>query len=107
MKFNSYLFNMKGKLIIILLLIFNNSFGQNNTILDENSDCIATTKNAVNKINELFISNQLDSFAVIKNNWVKICGVSECTQRLIILNNIMSNKPSEEAIKVYFENDFE
>lgn len=101
------LLNMKGKLIIILLLIFNNTFGQNNTILDESSDCITITLNAVNKINELFKSNQLDSFAVIKNNWVKTCGVSECTQRLIILNNIMSNVPSEESIKVYIENDFQ
>jgi len=98
---------MKIKLITILLLIFNASFGQNNTILDENSDCIITTRNSVNIINELFKSNQLDSFDIIMDNWVKICGISECSQRLIILNKIITKKPTEESIKVYFENEFQ
>ena len=90
--------------ILIFVVIWINSFGQNNR--NEIPDCEVLTLNVVNQLSEKLEKNQLDSFDIIINNWIKACSTSECTQRLIILKNIMDNEKSINSIRTYFEHDF-
>lgn len=97
---------MRIILAILFLTIWNYSFGQNIKSTEEIVDCELLTLKTINKLSSDFKLNQLDSFDLIINDWIKQCGISECTQRLIILKNIKDKKASDASIQVYFENNF-
>jgi hypothetical protein len=96
--------------IILVILFFNiwiNSFGQSKNSPYEILDCEQQTLKTINRLTEDFNQNQLDSFDIIINDWIKLCGISECTQRMIILKNIKDKKPSDISIQTYFENNLQ
>lgn len=70
-------------------------------------DCEALTLTTVNQLAKDFSQNRFRSFDEITTDWIQHCGISECAQRLIILNNIIERKPSQASIQVYFENNFQ
>jgi len=98
---------MRLILTILFSSIWINSFGQTQKYPDEIIDCELLTLKTISKLTGDFKQNQLDSFDFIINDWIKQCGVSECTQRLIIIKNIKDKKPSDVSIKTYFENNFQ
>lgn len=91
---------------ILFLTIWINSFGQSQNSTSEIPDCELLTFQTINKLTYDFKHNQRDSFNLIINDWIKQCGISECTQRLIILKNIRDKKPSAASILTYYENNF-
>lgn len=92
---------------ILFLIIWIDLFGQTMNLSNEIIDCEQLTQKTINRLTNDFNQNQLDSFDLIINNWITQCGISECTQRLIILKNIKDKKPSDICIKTYFENNFQ
>ncbi len=97
----------KTLLAVSFLSIWISLFGQPNSSSTEIPDCEGLTIKTINRLTEDFKNASLDSFDLVINEWVKQCGVSECTQRLIILKNIMENKPSLESIQTYYENSLQ
>jgi len=83
------------------------SFGLIQESSDDIPNCEQLTFKTVNKLADSFKNNQLDSFDILINNWIKDCGISEYTQRLIILKNINDKKTSAASIQTYFENNFQ
>jgi hypothetical protein len=98
---------MRILLTISVLTFWINSFGQIQNSSQEIPDCERLTSKTINKLTNDFNQNQLDSFDLIINDWIKQCGVSECTQRLIIIEKIKNKKSSDVSIQIYFENDFQ
>ncbi|PKP48184.1 MAG: hypothetical protein CVT94_09170 [Bacteroidetes bacterium HGW-Bacteroidetes-11] len=99
--------HMQVRLAIILVFFWFGSFGQIKDFSNEIPDCARMTTLTINKLSNDFKENQLDSFEIIANDWIKICGISEFTQRLIVLKNIIDKAPSLASIQTYFENDFQ
>ncbi len=94
---------MRLIITLILSMISVGSFGQSNS--EKIIDCEVFTLDIVNQLSMQLENNQMDSFDIIMNKWVKSCSVSECTQRLIILKKILDKKESISAIRTYFNND--
>ncbi len=69
-------------------------------------NCEVLTLNTVNQLSRKLEFEQLDSFDIIMNDWVNSCSVSECTQRLIIIKDILKNEDTKGSIRTYFENEF-
>lgn len=90
----------------LLCMILNYAEAQVVNTSDDVVDCEALTLTAVNQLANGFSQNRFHLFDEFTKDWIKHCGVSECTQRLIILNNIIERKPSQASIQVYFENNF-
>jgi hypothetical protein len=90
---------------LALTIIWIGSFGQSNKS-EEIPDCEVLTLNVVNQLSEKLELNQLDSFDIIINDWINSCSISECTQRLIIIKNILDKEESKGSIRTYFENEF-
>lgn len=67
-------------------------------------DCEIITHNAIQQLSEMLETNCLDSFDIVLNDWQKSCGVSECSQRLLIIKEIIDNKESINSINTYFDN---
>lgn len=72
----------------------------------EITDCKATALNAVDMAGEKLNNHSFDTLSAILGLWTDTCGITECAQRLIVMNTIMQNKPSLEAIETYYKNDF-
>jgi hypothetical protein len=97
---------MRILLAILFSTVWINLCGQTVYSSDEIVDCELLTLRTVNKLSDDFSYYQLDSLDLVINDWINQCGISECTQRLIILKNIMEGKPSAASIQTYFENYF-
>lgn len=98
---------MRITLTILFWTFWISTFGQTRNSLPQIADCELLTTETINKLTNKFNLNQSDSIDFIINDWVKQCGISECTQRLIILKTIKDKKPSEAPIQTYFENNFQ
>lgn len=72
----------------------------------EITDCKATALNAVDMAGEKLNNHSFDTLRAILDLWTDTCGVTECAQRLIVMNAILQNQPSLEAIETYYRNDF-
>ncbi len=103
---------MKIKIIIFIICFFlmtvycqcfqNNRLNTPRTILD----CEELTLNTIEILSEYLTNNQYDSTETIITEWVRQCGISECSQRLIILKAILNKEPFIEATNFYFLQDF-
>jgi hypothetical protein len=106
-------YNIKIGLLAIGLLISTNLMSQQQDVRSrlltprELVNCENVTLNAIDEIAQMFSSGNLDSFNLLVNEWIKLCGLSEYAQRLIVLKTIVCNEPSIDSIKTYFRNDFD
>ncbi len=104
---------MKIKLTLLMILTSFTLFGQNDSIRNllntprKIVDCEVVSLNAIDLLYNYLQNKTLDSMDIVTKEWISMCGLSECTQRIIILKTIMEGKNSNEAIKVYFENGFQ
>ena len=97
---------MRIQFTLLFSLLYAGLFGQTIGYSDDLVHCEPLTMKTINQLSEAFQTNQLNSFDSIVNNWTKHCGISECTQRIIIIKNIKDHKPSDASILLYLENDF-
>lgn len=97
---------MRIIIAFLMLTIWLDVMGQSNNSDNEILDCEKLTLKTINKLTNDFNYNQLDSFDHYINAWTMQCGISECTQRLIILKKMIDKNPSEVYIRTYFENNF-
>lgn len=95
---------MRKKLTLTLFLFWNGSFGQTKEPLPSISDCEILTSIALNRLEHAYLNNTLDATESILNEWIRPCGITEFTQRFVILKNIMNNKPALTDIHTYFDN---
>lgn len=98
---------MQVRLAIILVFFWIGSFGQSRIFSNELPDCERMTILTINQLSEDFEDNKLDSLEIIGNDWIKLCGISEFTQRLIVLKNIIDKEPVITSVQTYFENHFQ
>ena len=109
-KYNNY--SMKIRFTILFVLIAISIYGQDDiltkqlTVKRDILDCETITLNAIDILSGKLKTNNLDTFNLIVNSWIKSCGKSECSQRLIILQAIINNEKSIDLIREYFENNF-
>jgi hypothetical protein len=96
---------MRILLSALLLISWIHGFGQASQP-NEVKDCEIVTSQTIDRLSEDLKRQQLDSFDLIVNEWVRLCGITECTQRLIILKSIKDHQPIEAAIQLYLENNF-
>jgi len=100
---------MKVNLTIIFILTWVNLFGQTDSVsfspklLQTPVDCEVVALNATDRLSKCLLDNNFESYDAIVNEWIKMCGFSEYTQRLIILKSIIHHKNSSDAIKTYFQ----
>ncbi|MES1181266.1 MAG: hypothetical protein ABUL44_00570, partial [Flavobacterium sp.] len=94
--------------LFFLIPFFSRSQNLNNELTKPRKvlDCEVVTLNALDKLVEQFSANRYDSVKLIIKEWTKFCGISECTQRLSILNSILNHETSIDSITSYFKNDF-
>lgn len=97
---------MRIRLLIALLSIWPGAFAQSHDSLATVQDCEKLALKTITELTSLFNQNQIDSFDSVTNDLIKHCGISECTQRLVILRNIIDSKPTSASIQLYFENNF-
>ena len=72
----------------------------------EIADCEAIMLNAANMAAQKLKAESLDTLTKILDLCTDTCGITECTQRLTIINTILQNQPSLEAIETYYKNEF-
>jgi hypothetical protein len=97
-----------------IFLLFSISLSLNLLAQDQKSadlqkpyDCEWITANAIGKlVNSLSVNDQ-GGFDRELDSWINQCGVSECTQRLLVLKDILENNHSEKSIGDYFRKGFE
>lgn len=103
---------MKIKITIILIFTWINLFGQTDSVsykpkpLQTPVDCEVVALNATDRLSKCLLDNNFESYDAIVNEWIKMCGFSEYTQRLIVLKSIIHHKSSANAIKTYFQFGF-
>lgn len=103
---------MKIKLTTILIITCINIFGQNDTLnynsksMQTSVDCEVVALNATDRLSKCLLENNFESYDAIVNEWIKMCGFSEYTQRLIVLKSIIHHRNSSDAIKTYFQFGF-
>ncbi len=106
-----YVTNNIGIGFALLIVLSFASYGQEDNITKQLSakrdvlDCETISLNAADILSESLSANNNDTFNLIINAWIKACGISECTQRLIIIKSIINNENPIDSIKSYFENN--
>lgn len=98
---------MRIGLAILLFSLCNILSAQSNDTSGRIVDCESLSFHTAEKTLELFKDNRFDSFDSIIQDLIKHCGISEVTQRGIILKRIKNNQSSLNAIQTYIENDFQ
>lgn len=96
---------MRIRLIILLIFSGISLYGQNKNSSYEITDCELLTHKTIDKLTIELENHQFASFDTILSEWIKQCGISECTQRLIVLENIINDNSSMASIQKYLEND--
>jgi hypothetical protein len=97
---------MRLLFLILCSVLSSQAFGQDVDSPDAPVDCEVLTLKTINKLTDNFKLHRLDSFDVNARDWIKHCGVSECTQRIIILKQLLAKEETDAAIRVYIENYF-
>lgn len=70
-------------------------------------DCERITGEAIGKLVNSLSADDLDGLDNELSHWTKQCGITECSQRLAILRDMLENRSSEKTIQDYFINGFE
>ncbi|MEN8929453.1 MAG: hypothetical protein ABF242_03150 [Flavobacteriales bacterium] len=96
---------MKVIVSSLFLLCFSACLSQV-SVLEKKNDCEILSLSAANNLADKIRSKRLDSADEVINEWTNICSVSECTQRIIILNNILQKRETITEIREYFDNKF-
>ncbi len=88
---------------IFICVLYINSQGQNNNKIQ---NCDEKTLYIFNNIVKNYDINKFDTFDTLTPDLINQCGIRERMQRLIIIQKILKNKPSEDEIGKYFNNNF-
>lgn len=70
-------------------------------------DCEIITQKAINKLAFELKNKNFLVFDSVLDNWINICGISEGTQRLLIIEALINGEESESLIHEYFESNYE
>ncbi len=70
-------------------------------------DCEWITADAIGQLVNSLSANNLAYFDSELDGWIKQCGVSECSQRLVILRDMLENRDSRKSIEDYFRQGFQ
>jgi len=97
----------------LFLILFSMSNAQNDEwekeilLQEELLKCELLTLKMAEQVADAFIQDKLDSIETILNEWIKSYGLSEFTQRVLIIKSIKEGKSSAMAIQTYYENEFQ
>jgi hypothetical protein len=72
-----------------------------------NYDCQWLSMYSANKITYLMEDGQNDSIDLVLKNWINYCGISEISQRILILNSIEKKTFKTEYLKTYLDYYFD